>query len=530
MCIPPLFRPTLLALALASMAGASAARADDIAAETSAAAGPKTAAIKTITSFSQALRCMDELFLAFDKRGIVITSGGIPDETSKVKTGSKEMMISAIAKMTIKSGAFEFIDFHRGAMGVQDDLGQLFEMKGQAQTKLPDYYIRGSVTQMDDNAIRKGKGFGIALPFLDLGYSEDNSYDLLSIDMSIGDAASRRILPETSTSNTMLIVKGGKSGEGGGKIGKAGLFFNLDLTRSEGVGAAMRTLIELGMIETLGKFTRVPYWKCLDIDSTNPTMRDTAREWFDTAKENERLLFVQRKLQAINRYPGKLDGLMSPELKTAIAEYQASTQLIADGRVNFDLYYSLLDDTQNTLAALPKTPPAAAAAPGVASAVQTPPTVASVQQSMQAAPAKAADTPYQFTLQSERGSGPRYRIGEFLQASLQASHNSSAYCYYEDASKVSARIYPNQFQASPAIQAGRPVALAGQGFRIRFDRPGKERLACIGSDREIVVPPALTGFRDLTPIRGQNIDSILALFRQNNPAAVTSVLDITVQP
>ena len=79
------------------------------------------------------------------------------------------------------------------------------------------------------------------------------------MDMSIGEAATRKILPVTSTSNTMGIKKGGRSGEGGGKLGKLGLSFNIDLSRTEGLGATTRTLIELGLIESLGKFTQVPY-------------------------------------------------------------------------------------------------------------------------------------------------------------------------------------------------------------------------------------------------------------------------------
>ncbi len=102
---------------------------------TRVAAAPRAPAVKTITNFSQALRCMDELFLAFDKRGIVITSAGIPDETGKVRTGTKEMLITAVAKMTMRSGAFDFIDLHSGA----DDLGALFALTGGTPTKIPDY-------------------------------------------------------------------------------------------------------------------------------------------------------------------------------------------------------------------------------------------------------------------------------------------------------------------------------------------------------------------------------------------------------
>jgi hypothetical protein len=89
-------------------------------------AGPKAPAVKTITNFTQALRCMDELFLANGKRGIVITSAGIPDATGKARAGDKEMMISAISKMTLKSNAFDFIDLTAGQSG-EGDLSMLFE-------------------------------------------------------------------------------------------------------------------------------------------------------------------------------------------------------------------------------------------------------------------------------------------------------------------------------------------------------------------------------------------------------------------
>ena len=205
-----------------------------------------------------------------------------------MKTGTKEMLITAISKMTVKSDAFDFIDFHSGA----DDLGALFAARGDQSRVMPDYYIRGSITQMDDNSVRNNKGIGFSLPFLDFGVSKDDAYDLLSMDLSIGDAATRKIIPITSTSNTLVLMKGGTAGEGGGKIGKVGLSFNVDISRNEGVGAATRTLVELGLIEALGKFTQVPYWKCLDTDLTNPLIREQAREWYDNAKENDRVMFI----------------------------------------------------------------------------------------------------------------------------------------------------------------------------------------------------------------------------------------------
>ena len=481
------------------------------------AAAPKTPATKTITSFSQALRCMDELFLQYGKQGIVITSAGIPDETGKARTGTKEMLITAISKMTLKSHAFDFIDFHN----VGDDLGRLFEATGNAQAMLPDYYIRGSVTQMDDNAIRSNKGGGLALPFLDLGTSKEESFDVISMDMSVGQAATRRILPETSTSNTMIITKSGKSNEAGGKVFKMGLSFNMDLSKSEGVGAASRTLIELGLIESLGKFTQVPYWRCLDVDSTNPAMMGQAQEWYETSKEKDRILFVQRKLAGMSRYRAALDGTMNEDLKTSIAEYQAAVGLIADGRLNFDLYYSLLDDIQNRLAELP----------AAQTSKQPAQSASQIPAAMPAAmPAVAAVVrPFSVRIESDKGVKPVYNVGENLNLNLSLAATGSVYCYYEDAGRNTARIFPNQFNANPTLNAGSLVRLPSGGFKIKFDQKGSERVACMGSDLEVVIPQRLAGTRDLRPLPVKSLDDVVSQFKSANPGISVSLVEIMVR-
>jgi curli biogenesis system outer membrane secretion channel CsgG len=507
----------------------SVSMAQDIGAMATTATGPKTPALKTVTNFSQALRCMDDLFLAYGKSGIVITSAGIPDETGKVRTGTKEMMITAMAKMTVKSNAFEFIDFHGNTGGAaMDDLARLFEAKGMDTRKMPDYYLRGSITQMDDNAVRKSSGFGFSLPFLDLGSSKDSSYDVVSMDMSIGEAATRKILPTTSGSNTMVIVKGGKSMDGGGKIGKIGFSFNMDLSKSEGLGATTRTLVELGLIETLGKFTQVPYWRCLDADITNPVIREQAAENFDLLKEKDRILFIQRKLGgSLGVYKGPMDGVMNDTLKESIMEYQAKNHLIADGRVNFDIYASLLDDLTTTQAAVPEP---ARAAPATAPRPSSAPAAA---PQVQYAPAgvvatQAASGPFKVSLDSDHGARPAYKVGDFLNMNLSLNADGTAFCYYEDAGKSVARIFPNQFFPNSNLRANKAIRLPSGGFKIKFDKAGKERVACIAADREVVIPPNLKGTPDLAPLPVRSLEDVVNLYRLGNPSAVATYLDISI--
>jgi hypothetical protein len=325
----------------------------------------------------------------------------------------------------------------------------------------------------------------------------------------------------------MIISKGGRSGEAGGKIEKMGLSFNKDLSRTEGVGATYRTLIELGLIEALGKFTRVPYWRCLDIDSTNPVLMDQVREWYDVASNKERILFVQQKLAGMRRYAGALDGVMSNELKTSIAEYQSASQLIADGRINFDLYFSLKDDIQNELAFVPVNPvkssPVLAVVPIVSAqiAVVEPPP----------APVVVAPPvlPFQINLTSDKGASPSYKVGELLNLQMSLNRLGTVYCFYEDVSKNTARIFPNRFYRDSMVAANLQVPLPTGGFKIKFDKPGRERVACIASDRELLQPPSLRDAKDLSPLPGTSLDQIVNQFKSINPVMSSSIVDISIR-
>lgn len=465
------------------------------------AAGPKTPASKTFTSFTPALRCMDDLMLAHGKRDITLTTAGIRDSTQKVAVGTKEMLINALNMMSRKSKAFSYIDYDTENMGFFNDAQRA---SGGAGYKVPGYYIRGAVTQLDDNALESQAGASIALPFADLGISKDQIVSLVSVDMNVGETVSRQIIADAGSSNTMAVVRSGRAGEAGGKIGKAGLNINISLNQSEGLGASVRALVELGAIETMGQFTHTPYWKCLQIEKTNPKMRETARDWFDGMTAADQIAFVQRKLAGSGIYRGPADGKPSQGFINAVAQYQNQSQLIADGRVNFDTYYSLLDD-------------------------ENPVADSGAQQTMTMPKAQAL--PVTMRVSSDRGDRPTYRAGEILNAQVDVNRDAFVYCYYQDADGTVARLFPNRFQGADPFVRNHKISLSGerQAVKVKFDKAGvQERVACYASDVDVALPPALKE-KELAPLKVRSLDEVLNGFRQSNPAVVESRLEIQVR-
>src|SRR5205814_6538111 len=52
--------------------------------------GPETAPVRTITTFSSALSCMDNMFLMHGVRDLVVITEDLTDATKKVSAGTKD--------------------------------------------------------------------------------------------------------------------------------------------------------------------------------------------------------------------------------------------------------------------------------------------------------------------------------------------------------------------------------------------------------------------------------------------------------
>lgn len=476
----------------------------------------KTPPVRNITSFSNALSCMDNLFISHGIRSVFVTSAGIPDATGEISTGSREMLISAISRMSVRSNAFRYIDYDPTQFDIHQ-LHQLVDSSGQFLA--PNYYIRGAITQLDEGVIGSSQGIGLSFSGADVGadfgVNRDQVVSLVTLDMNVAHFKSRQILPGMSANNSLAVVRTGRATDAGGRIKKAGFFFNVSLNQSEGVHQAVRTLVELGTIESLGKLTKVPYWRCLQIESTNPAVQAEASNWFQGMPQKERITFIQRALKGAGYYSGSIDGVRNSATSDAIALYQTENNLIANGRVDFQLYMGLLNANKRLAGK-----PTIAAGEKVARASREQP---------------EPRQPVGLTLLTERGANPTYRRGEIFTMSARLARNAFLYCYYEDSLGNVARIYPNRFQPDAYVAGGGKgffIPAPDTPFKIIFAQSGsKEEIACMASDRELSLQlPKELKAKDLEPLPVTSMQMLIDAYRKLDTAGLTvSRLPISVQ-
>ena len=74
------------------------------------------------------------------------------------------------------------------------------------------------------------------------------------------------MLPGVTSRNSVVILKQGKGIDGDAAYHKFGINFSSALSKAEGNSQALRRLVELAVIELIGKLTKTPYWTCLGAD------------------------------------------------------------------------------------------------------------------------------------------------------------------------------------------------------------------------------------------------------------------------
>lgn len=442
---------------------------------------------RSLSSFSDSLMCMDHLFRETGMGTVLITSKTIPDYSGKIAVATKEMVVTALSQMSRVSNAFRFVDYEVN-IAQQDTVQNLTTLllnNNQIRLQRPALYVSGAVAFVDQQVLSNNMDVGTSGSRLETGYNQNRRSTVIGLEMHLGDFRSRTIIPGLDSANEIVIGSGGQGLDLSGRIGNYGVQFNVGRDYTQGSGPAIRTLVELSMIELLGKWARVPYWQCLTLEQTHPEFIRQMREWFEDAGPASRNQLVQRSL--LRRGYLQDQSPNDHDMRQALTQFQADERLVVTGVVDFPTYersmrnfVSLTPDGHLQRIGWVNDQ-------GVASADS-------------GAPANAQGQPAKLDMQIENlMAGREYFLpGEQIFLSTTVSRTAYLYCYMENANKQIMRLLPNATNSSGWVPANQAVRIPDwmsptPGFVLDAGAPGQERVACFASAQDLAdkLPPHL---------------------------------------
>lgn len=465
--------------------------------------GPEATPQRSITGFSSALRCMDSMLLDYGVRDVTMLVEEIVDETKKVNAGTRDMLISAVSDMTRRSRAVRLVAFGKDTMNVISFLASA--QRASAYEAIPLYDIKGSVSQLDENLIKNQKDLGVGIsPAFSVGVARDASSSVLALDLSVLTTSDMAVLSGVTSRNSVMILKQGRGFDGDAAYRKFGINFSMNLSRTEGQTQALRGLVELAVVELIGRLTKTPYWTCLGADpKDNEEIRLETADWYHAMASTrvELIAYYQNQLRHRGFYDGPIDGEFNPALDEAIAGYRGELGLSREALLSEEFFSAFLAADHGKVKRPPQPARHVAAAPPAPAAPAATPA---------AAPATALklslSTPTQQT---------RFARGETINLVLAPSQDAHVYCYLQDENAKVTRFFPNRFARDSRIAAAKPLQLPGaMRFQLAMNTRGvPETIACFATSRDVLanVPQALVG-TDFEPLPGASLDAIRTAF------------------
>lgn len=461
-------------------------------------AGPEQRPVRAVSGFSDALRCMDDMFVDYGVERTKILVEDLEDRTKVVNAGTKDMLISAVSDMTKRSRAVELIAYG-------NDSGNLVAFLSAAGRQsqfqdVPRFDIRGSVSQLDKDIVTKQGDAALSFDKYGAGLGVSARGSILGLDLSVLNTESLAVVPGVVSRNSVLIFSSGIGTDADGTIDTAGISFSFSINKNDGQSQALRNLVELATIELMGRLFKLPYWNCLGIDPSHKDIKNEMSDWYYAMTSNRELVpYLQKQMAIRGYYAGPVDGTMSAPLRVAIGNYRADLGIGNDTELNESFWESFLNLHLKKQAT---TGPIGATASTIA----------------------RRESDGDFHIATTNNSST-FLPGEKLNLVITTRTDGYVYCFYEDGNHAITRVFPNRFERNSLLNSHKELLLPGTSpFEMSASTEGRtEAVTCIRTSRDVMneLPDAVKVL-DFVKLQVTNMNEIRESFTTLEGADVTS--------
>ncbi|MCK5323173.1 MAG: hypothetical protein KAJ45_03460 [Desulfobulbaceae bacterium] len=378
----------------------------------------ESAVEQKITSYSQALSDLGLMTEVYGTGVVRIQSEDISDQTgTSASTGGEiQRNITEIMKSTLNSigGNVIFIEYNPSYIQNQMVTGySSFDNK-----LIPDVVITGGITEFDRGLETRGegtdasaeyewKGAGSDLPSSKVGFDYSDGSKAgkarITLDFNMKDFQTLAGISKMNTVNSIEVHKAVREKELGITIFGPTFGMKGKIKKVQGRHEAVRLLVQASMIQMVGKYLIMPYWRLLgDDNEPDSIVTGILERRYYTMSETDRLVNIQEWL-FLHGYDVDLTGIFDAKTMAALQQFRPGfSSKSIDPKIFIDVYMTIpLSNAtlgrRNILAnAYAQTQPAP-----VASSVPAPP----VQQQA-AAPAQQAAPPQQQSVEQQVAQQP----------------------------------------------------------------------------------------------------------------------------
>ena len=229
-----------------------------------------------VTRYDSALETLGNMLQAYNTPSVRVQTLAINNATAGegVPKDLAQLVSTALGKI---QGPIKLIPYDPTYVFTEKELGKTLDRT------LPDLLVKGAITEFDKDMLEKKfeAEADYALPNgrSTAGASHDrgSSGGQVALDLQVVAYQTQQIIPGVQTSSKICVMKGENNTSLNLVIEGNGLGVKSGFAKKDGIHAALRLLVEISVLELVGKYCDVPYWRCIEGAPVNQKVVDAYR-------------------------------------------------------------------------------------------------------------------------------------------------------------------------------------------------------------------------------------------------------------
>ena len=316
---------------------------------------PETAPVQKITNYTQSLHNLGLMTEIYNTNSLKIQSYPIGDNTgtSAASGGEIPKDITEMIKSALNSigGNVIFIPYDPNFV-----MSQMNTRYSNFENKLiPDVVVSGGITEFDRGLETRGAGIdvggeaeigGLPIPLpskkiaVDFSDSTKTGLARITLDFNLLDFKTMSGIARMNTVNSMEVTKALSEKEFGITLFGPTFGSKGSIKRVQGRHNAVRLLVEVSMIQMIGKNLAIPYWRLMDDDGQPDEVVTAALKrsyyQFSDAQRNQ----AAQEWLYLRGYDGVPNGLLDDATVAALKQFRPS--FVPQGKsVDLDTFLQL---------------------------------------------------------------------------------------------------------------------------------------------------------------------------------------------
>ncbi len=299
-----------------------------------------------LTIYEEGVRKLGMMSLIYGSSSLNVMSKYISDNTGTSVATSAEIPrdITEIVKSTLNGigGNITFIPYDPDFLANSVNTGY----SDFADKVIPDVIVSGGITEFDRGLVTKGDSTEIEAEIGDYGLSfEDQNKGSLAqvtLDFNLIDFKTLAGVPRIQAVNGIKLHKSVKEDSFAFTVKSVTLGAKGTIKKVQGRHAAVRLLVQLSMIQLIGRYQKLPYWRLIPGGQRDEIVIDQVLSDFYERSEAERMVVIQSFLY-LHGYNLALNGRLDSATQNALNQF-AAKQGINKAGVNQETFLALFEN------------------------------------------------------------------------------------------------------------------------------------------------------------------------------------------